>query len=401
MKRIQIIVVFLAAFIAQAGADTRKEYKNLKEYLKTSNIGKGREQIAKCLADSVMSADPKFYDLAIALEKKANDAENMKLYLHQKYDTASFFNSNSKIVEYTLTQDSLQNKIAPLPESKRKKVAADLMPYFQNLYNGGMFYVKHKNWAEADRMLSRYIETSKSSLMQSQAAGNSGKLARAAFWIITANFESKQYPAVLKYRELAENDTANIYYVMQYETIVYEQMHDTANYVKKLKEGIIRNPTSTEFFFSRLTDYYNSVRDYKSAYQLNDSLLRTDSTSTLYLYAQTIALFNMKEYDKCIENTQKLLSIDANNPEGNYYIGLCWYNKGLDYDATITPDPTSQTYKEDKRKVNQMFERAMPHLEAFRAMRPNEKERWQAPLYRIYFSLNLSNKLKELEAATR
>ena len=60
-------------------AAIRKEYKNMKEYIKTSNYAKGREQIAKCLADTTINTDPEFYALAIALETKANDAENMKL----------------------------------------------------------------------------------------------------------------------------------------------------------------------------------------------------------------------------------------------------------------------------------------------------------------------------------
>lgn len=383
-----------------ANAAIRKEYKNMKEYIKTSNYAKGREQIAKCLADTTINADPEFYALAIALETKANDAENMKLYLNQKYDTTAFFNSNSKIVEYSLMQDKAQNALSPLPDSKRKKKAASLLPYYQNLYNGGVFFIKHKQWATADHMFSMFIDNAQNPLINAQSSMvnvQSTKMARAAFWSMTACYESKQYKDVFKYRHLAEADTANINYVLQYEALAYEQLKDTANYVSKLKEGIAKNPTATEFFFSRLTDHYNSVHDYKSAYMLNDSLLRTDSTSTLYLYAQTIALFNMKEYDKCISNTESLLRISPDNADANCYLGLCWYNKGLDYDATLIPDPTSRTYKENKRKVNQMFEQAMPYLEKFRAARPNDKERWQAPLYRIYFSLNLSDKLKELE----
>ena len=380
-----------------ADAAIRKEYKNMKEYIKTSNYAKGREQIAKCLADTTINADPEFYSLAIALETKANDAENMKLYLNQKYDTASFFNSNSKIVEYSLMQDKVQNALAPLPDAKRKKKAATIVPYYQTLYHGGVFFIKYKQWADADRMFSMYIDTSSHPLLEGHVTVPMSKMARAAFWSMTACYESKKYDAVFKYHDLAEADTANINYVMQYEALAYEQLKDTANYVGKLKEGIAKNPTAAEFFFSRLTDYYNSVQDYRAAYMLNDSLLRTDSISTLYLYAQTIVLFNMKEYDKCISNTENLLHINPDNADANCYLGLCWYNKGLDYDATLIPDPTSKTYKENKRKVNQMFEKAMPFLEKFRAARPDDKERWQAPLYRIYFSLNLSEKLKDLE----
>ena len=136
----------------------RKEYKNLKGYIKTSNYAKGREQIAKCLADTTINTDPKLYDLAIALETKANDAENMKLYLNQKYDTAAFFNTGSKIVEYALKRDSLMMAAdSAAAIAKRKKIVDELMPYYQNLYNGGVFFIKNKQWAAADRMFSMYI----------------------------------------------------------------------------------------------------------------------------------------------------------------------------------------------------------------------------------------------------
>ena len=349
------------------------------------------------MADSTVNNDPAFYDLAIALETKANDAENMKLYLKQNYDTASFFNTGSKIVEYSIVQDSILAASNPaIIAAKRKKKVANLIPYYQNLYNGGIFFIKRKQWADADRMFSMYIDTSVSPIFENLAATNLAKLSRAAFWSMTACYESQRYGDVFKYHDLAHTDTANLNYVLQYEALSYMQLHDTAHFVSKLKEGIAKN-LSPEFFISRLTDYYNSIYDYKSSYLLSDSLLRTDSTSTLYLYAQTIALFNLKDYDRCIDNTLRLLRIAPDNIDANYYIGLCWYNKGLDYDATIVPDPTSTKYKESKREVYKMFEQAMPYLEKFRAVRPEDKERWQTPLYRIYFSLNLSDKLKGLE----
>lgn len=378
-------------------AALRKEYKNLKTYIKTANYGKGREQIAKGLADSTLNNDPYFYELAIALETKANDAENMKLYLKQNYDTASFFNTGSKIVEYSLLQDSLQAIENPATiAAKRKKKVAKLIPHYQNLYNGGIFFVKRKQWGDADRMFSMYIDASTNPMFQGVAVSNLSKLSRAAFWSMSACFETQRYGDVFKYHDLAEADTANLNYVLQYEALSYVQLKDTANFVGKLKEGIACN-LSSEFFVSRLSDHYNAIHDYRSAYQLSDSLVRADSTSALFRYVRTIALFNLKDYDKCIDNTLRLLNIDSTNIEANYYLGLCWYNKGLDLDATILPDPTSVKYKESKQVVHQMFERAMPYLEKFRIARPDDKERWQAPLYRIYFSLNLSDKLKSLE----
>lgn len=95
-----------------------KEFKLLKSYVKTSDIGKGRELVKKCLADTLISRDPKLYSLARSLEVKANDAENMKLYLHQKYDTTGFFNSVCSIFEYTLKKR--ESYALPIPNRQKR-----------------------------------------------------------------------------------------------------------------------------------------------------------------------------------------------------------------------------------------------------------------------------------------
>ncbi len=374
-----------------------KELKDLKSFVKTSNIGKGRELIAKCLKDTLINKEPELYRHAIALETKANDAENMKLYLKQKYDTVAFFNTTYCIFDYSLKLEQALQNINPQQALKaKKKNAVTLKPYYPNLYSGGVFFVKNKNWALADKILSMYIDVTQSEMFNEDKNITMARLPRAAFLDMRSCYEEKKYRDVFKYTSLAEADSANLDYVLQYEALSYEQLKDTTNYVKTLKRGL-NELNESDYFFSRLTDFLNGIHHYQSACTLNDSLLTLRPDNKLYLYAQTVALFNMNAYDNCIKNTERLLQLEPENFEALYYIGLCWYNKGVGYENTLSPDPTSKDYKKRKAEVNQMFTKAMPYLEKFRETHPNDKEKWQAPLYKIYFSLNMSNKLKELE----
>ncbi len=394
LRKLFTILFILAALVTQA--ETLKEYKELKACIKNSNVGRGREIINKCISDTLFNTDPQFYAFAVAIEKKANDAENMKLYLKQKYDTAAFFNSIYKMFEYSKMQDELYEKQGEKVFKKfRTQSASILKPYYPNLYNGGVYFVKKKDWKNACNLFTMYIAINQLNILDEKSPQTQAKLPRAAFWCMTSCFENKDYEGVFKYPALAEADTANINYVLQYEVLSYEQLKDTANYVARLKDGL--RITSDEFFFSRLTDYYNERSDYNSAYLLNDSLLKIQPKSTLYLYAQTIALFNMTQYDQCIENSLKLLEISPEHPQANYYVGLSWYNKAQEMDRAQKPNPTSKQFREHLKQVNQLFANAMPYLEKYRALAPKDKDRWQAPLYRIYYNLNMSDKLKELE----
>lgn len=397
------IVAFIIFSIAvPATGNTRKEIKNLRQYVKAANFAKGRELIGKCLKDTTINQQLQLYDLAIALEHKANDAENLKLYLNQKYDTVAFFNSISAMFRYAQMQDSVcllskqRGSHVRQWEKQRHRIREQLRPYYPNLYSGGIFFVKNKNYANAMALLAQYISLPQTPLWAGVIRADSIRAPRAAFWYMTSCMKEKRWKEVFTFSKIAEADTANIAIILQDEALALFNIGDTAKYMSALSRGLNESP-SPEFFFSRLTDRYNSLGQYGRSLSLCDSMLKTDSLSTLYLYARTIALFNLKDYDECIKNTSVLIEADSALSEAACYMGLCWYNKGLMLDEKLTPDPTSSAYRKKKQEVNAMFSKAMPWLEKYRSLAPQDSARWEAPLYRIYFSLNLSDKLKTIE----
>lgn len=393
-----ILLLLFATFGAEVStAAERKELKDLKQYIKTSNFGKGRELIDKCRKDTTINQSPELYALAAALERKANDNENEKLYLKQKYDTAAFFTTVYKIVEYTLEHDRalLQQKEATAIKTRKQKREA-LKVYYPNLYNGGVYFVKKQNWDMADKLLTTYITLPTSDVFKGDKIGDAQKLTRAAFMSMRACYEAKKYDDVFKFHTLAETDSANIEFVLQYEALSREQMKDEGKYLASLRRGL-RESKSPEFYFTRLVDHFSSRRDYLSALMLNDSILQTDSTNVLYVYAKVVTLFNMKSYSKCALEGQRLKKLDPSNVMANYYIGISYYCEGEIYRSTIAPNLESKDYKRFVDAVNDYYIKACPYLEQFRRDKPGEKDKWYEPLCKIYFSLNKSKELKELE----
>ena len=397
MSRLIMLLYFVSVVpLVLCGAEW-KELKLLKSYVKTSDIGKGRELVGKCLKDTLINQEPRFYSLATALEVKANDAENMKLYLHQKYDTTGFFNSVCNIFEYTLKEEETLRAASPKQAlKKQRKNRAFLKRYYPNLFSGGVFFVKNRQWSSADRLLSTYIDMAQSDYFGNDNSVANARLPRAAFWSMVSCYEGKNFEGVFKYQSLAEADSANFDYALQYESRAYEELRDTASYVKSLKRGLNTSGTP-DYFFSRLADFLNDTHNFQDARLLNDSLLALYPDNKLYLLAQTVVLFNLKLYDNCLEMASRLQAVAPDNVQVCYYMGLCWYNKGISYESTLSPNPTSTEYKRRMEEVRQMYRKAMPYMERYKETAPGEEEKWQAPLYKIYFSLNMADKLKEIE----
>ena len=73
------------------------------------------------------------------------DGENLKAYLKQKYDTATYFNTLLSATDYALKCDSFdvmpdqKGRVKPRYRNKTREI---LLKYRSNIYNGGRFYLR-------------------------------------------------------------------------------------------------------------------------------------------------------------------------------------------------------------------------------------------------------------------
>jgi hypothetical protein len=44
-----------------------------------------------------------------------------------------------------------------------------------------------------------------------------------------------------------------------------------------------------------------------------------------------------------------------------------------------------------------MYQRALPYMEAYRRMAPQQTQKWATALYRIYFNLNMGKQFDEMD----
>jgi hypothetical protein len=53
--------------------------------------------------------------------------------------------------------------------------------------------------------------------------------------------------------------------------------------------------------------------------------------------------------------------------------------------------------RKHKKQITKMYQQALPYMETYRKLAPQEKQKWGDALYRIYFNLNMGKQFDEID----
>ena len=148
----------------------------------------------------------------------------------------------------------------------------------------------------------------------------------------------------------------------------------------------------SSFFFPRLVGYYCDGGEYKEALSLTERVMKADTADIMLRVTHQTLLLNLTRYEECINEGMVLLSRNDSIAEVNYNIALAYYNKALEMESNTKLKPAERT-----RNVNALYRKCRPYMERYRALAPEEKDRWRPVLYTIYLNLNLGKEFSEIE----
>ena len=75
--------------------------------------------------------------------------------------------------------------------------------------------------------------------------------------------------------------------------------------------------------------------------------------------------------------------------------GAAWLNKAFEAEHADMKKSARRRYQEDCHR------RALPFMERYRALRPDDKDKWAAALYNIYLNLNMGRQFEEIVSIIR
>ena len=392
MKKILICVFICLPLIAWG---QKKTMTQVKDYIKSGkNLDKAEKLMTDLLNDSSSRGNEKVWLLLFESQRKQYDQGNEKLYLKEKYDTTALFLVGKRMFDTLEGLDSLDR----LPDARgkvklkyRDRSAELLNIYRPNLFNGGVFFMKKHDFSRAYDFFDTYINSAvKPMFARYQYAERDKRLPEAAYWASYCGYKLEKPQLTLRHTYQALKDSVHLPYMLQYLAETYKLEKDTARYVQTLKDGFSKYP-KFPFFFPRLIDYYSHIGAYDEAMKSCDEALQTDSVNILFRYAKSSLLLTMGRYKQSFAISKALIA--ENDTLADAYL-----NAGLAlFDQAVELDKKTQSGSKKYNQILELYRKAMPYLEKYRAMAPDQKDKWALPLYTIYLNLNMGKQFDEID----
>lgn len=397
MKKLHALALLFLIILTPCCYAQKKEISQAQTIVKSGkNLAQAEQQMRKLLKDSINQKNIKVWVILTEAVRGQYLAGNERMYLRQQQDTAALFKLALKMFGDYQSLDSVD----ALPDKKgrvhlkyRNSNSAFLNIYRPNLYNGGVYFLRKQNYKEAFSMIDAFLDCQRQPLFENYHYERDTLNRTAAFWTVLCGYQTGDHEMALKYKDLALQDTLHLESCFQYLAEIYKQQGDKPNYEWSLVKGFECNPSSS-YFFPRLIDYYNTSNQTERAMTIVNEALQTNDSSELFLFAKSNLLLNQGDYDECIAICDTLITRNDTLADAYYNAGVAYVNKAFLLEK-------GKVDIKQRREIRQLYQKALPYMERYRALAPLEKDKWAAALYNIYLKLNMGKQFEEIDQMLR
>ena len=368
------------------------------------NIDQANALIEAAIENKHTASNPDTWYTAGKIQNKIYDKENEKMFLQQPYDQELFFGSLSKMFNYFIKCDELEQ----LPNAAGKVVVkyrpetSDLLSRLRiNLVSGGVTYFNEGNDAKAFDLFSQYIDVADVPLLAAyNLAETDTLLHEIAYYATLAGLKMEDYNKALKYVDLAMNKPENAQKAIEYKAMSYLNLGDTINWLNTLKVGVEKFP-AVQYFYSNLISYYNTNGNTADLMAFADEMLEKNPLP-IFRFVKGFVYQNMPDYEKAIEEYKVAIEQDPNYTGAYRNLGICYCQLAQNASDKMTNlNIKSKAYKEQKEVVNSYYRLALPIYEHLRKIDdgtdPDVRSAWTNGLYTCYYMLNMGKEFEEIE----
>lgn len=389
MKEKLFLTTILLIFALMATAQ-RRQLQEARVILKgDKDYDKAEKLMTDLLKDSANLSNARIYDMWLLAVEKQYLQVNERMYKKQQVDTTHFFELTRRMFDIGMRLDSLDmqpDKKGRVSLQYRKDNAQKLASYRPNLFYGGTYHLRKGDLETAYNFFERYMDCDRQPLFTGyDLLATDQRMGEVAYWATYCGYRMNDPVRTLRHAQLAKRDTVKLEHTLQYIAESWRALNDQGQYVETLREGFGHFPKSV-YFFPRLMDCYSSKGNYGKALAVADEALATDSVNTLFLLAKSTMLLNLGRYAECLDDSQRLIALDDQAAEAYYNAGTACLNIALKMDS-----------RKHKKQITKMYQKALPYMETYRQLAPQEVEKWGPALYRIYFNLNMGKKFDEID----
>lgn len=398
-----------AATTAFAQDDLVKEAKSL--------CGKGEfDEAAKVLAPALTSDattdKAKAWNQMVDIQFgkfsaiQTTEMENKVKQVDAPYDTLGMHKACAEAFEAAIKCDEFDRQ--PNEKGKVKiRFRKDNQMRMQNvrlsLINAGQYMYKQKDLASAFKYWAMFVDAGKEPLFEGvDLSAQEQYRSEIAYYAALAAYFQKDYPNAEKYADIAAqdpekaNDANEILLFAAKENM--KTAADSAAYVKRVKELHQAKPEEDRYF-NLLMDFYTHKGDMNALKAWAEEEIAANAQNKMAWALKGEVQMNNSEWDAAVESYKKAIEIDPEFVQCVFNAGVCLNSKAISMNDQLADKKTGGLTKENADKVKAVLADAQTFLERARELDGDQdKVKWAYPLYRIYYSLQLKDKMAELEA---
>lgn len=399
MKKVIFLFIAFLALPAFSASVIRSAKEALK---KKQNL----EQTAKNLLAEAVKPETSHkdriecYQLAAECAKGVYDAENMKLYLKQAYDTTKFFNAIVDIYNRIYLADSVArtpDEKGKVQNSNQKRNRDFLLGYRTNLLAGANWFYRHDQNPKAYELFDLYIGTAKHPLFEKDKFQERDTvMPMAAYLAVISAHASSNPDGVIKLSPLAKQAGQKSHLIQEYVVKAWEQKRDTAEWESALWDGLSAYPQHP-YFFTNLLDHMVVTGKLEQGLEVVDNMIRINDKQPLYWYAKSLILLKLHRDADAISACDSCIVRDSTFTDAYYNKGIAALNLAVIATENACTDLKDPQTAKDLETIRSYYQLAKEPMERVRKDDPENKERWAAPLYRVYLNLNMGKEFDEMD----
>lgn len=395
---------------ASKNKSTEQPYKkstvmrSIKALMKATNYSKVLEETNNAFnKHNEANDDPEIHHYQVKALEQLILAENRKMYLETKPDTAKYFGYLYQMYIQALICDSLEQipDLNGKVSFKYRYTNADaLLKYRQNLRASCNYFYKKKDYKQAFLNSDMYIRSKNATIFTGKKGENrlpvENDMTSISVMATLSAYGSQNYKGVTSYYEEAMNDANTRYKILELASKSYLALNDTAKHLELCLKGFNEKPDQ-EYFFMSLIKYNIDQNNHKECLHIANQMVAKFPEKRNYWFIKAKEEEIGGLYDSAIESYQKAIELKEDDAEAYSYMGVIYTNKAQDLYNTNTLSVTNKGYKEFKANLKALYVKAKDAYELARKYAPENSALWYEGLKNTYFKLNMGRELKALE----
>ena len=330
--------------------------------------------------------------------------ENTKSYT-MAYDTVGMYNLLTQWYKFAMKADSLQqirNAKGKTFDDARKKHANEIHRTMSDLIRGGIFYFNdHQDYQKAYELFDTYFTIANHPMLAKQTSEDTifqKYVPIYSYYPALAAYNMEKWNDVLKYAQVATADEEVGETATEMICDAYGNLQDTVKWLETLKGGLVKYPTE-QYYYGKLLNYYNLKGDLSELESFVKEMIEIDPEKAYNYYVLGYVAQQNKDYDAAIVQYEKAIEKDEKLSDAYFNLGLCIMFQASDFmDSKSNLDYRSTAYKNAIKEQKEYYRKALPYFKKYREIEPSATEKWAIPLQTIYYQLDQSKELNEVEA---